>query len=231
MQLHTPAAQSQLHDSHVQFSQQQPPLRAAFVFGVVLFMPLMTNHPPEPYSENMENSQPIAQLIATQEKFLAFLTKRVESREVAEDILQSAFVRGIESAAELREGENAVAWFYRILRNAVIDHYRKRGATARALDTWGREFAAAETPAEATRAEICECLGGLIEGLKPEYRDALHIVDLDEGTLRDLSSHAHITEGNAAVRIHRARTALRSALVQCCGACAEHGCLQCQCRH
>ncbi|MBI4910066.1 MAG: sigma-70 family RNA polymerase sigma factor [Acidobacteria bacterium] len=187
----------------------------------------MTKRPQKPYSGVMENSAVMEQLVESHRKFLAFLEKRVESREVAEDILQAAFVRGLESGAELREEENAVAWFYRILRNAVIDHYRQRGASARALETWGREFA--ERPEADVRGEICGCLGGLIDGLKAEYREALQVVDLGEGSLRELAERASITEGNAAVRVHRARAALRAAMVKCCGTCAEHGCVECGC--
>jgi RNA polymerase sigma-70 factor (ECF subfamily) len=63
----------------------------------------------------------------------------VGSREAAEDILQEAFVRGMGRADALREDESAVAWFYRLLRNAVVDHYRRRGAEERALARFAAE--------------------------------------------------------------------------------------------
>src|SRR4249920_3664113 len=81
----------------------------------------------------------IQRLVDSHRQFLSFLQRRVESREVAEDILQSAFVRGLERGAEVRDEESAVAWFYRVLRNATIDHYRHRGSTDRALEGWARE--------------------------------------------------------------------------------------------
>src|SRR5215510_12339488 len=86
----------------------------------------------------------IQRLADSHRQFLSFLEKRVESRAVAEDILQTAFVRGLERGAEVRDEESVVAWFYRVLRNAVIDHYRHRASTERALEGWGREFAAQE---------------------------------------------------------------------------------------
>ena len=45
--------------------------------------------------------------------------------------------------------------------------------------------------------------------LKPEYRDALRVVDLEDGKLSDLAEQSGITAENAAVRVHRARKALR----------------------
>ena len=83
----------------------------------------------EPESMNSLSPAAIQRLVDSHRQFLAFLQTRVESRAAAEDILQSAFVRGLERGADVRDEESAVAWFYRILRNAVIDHYRHRAAT------------------------------------------------------------------------------------------------------
>jgi RNA polymerase sigma-70 factor (ECF subfamily) len=162
-------------------------------------------------------------------QFLSFLEKRVESRAVAEDILQSAFVRGLERGGEIRDEESVVAWFYRVLRNAVIDHYRRWSSTERAYEEWGKEFRSIEAPTAELRREICQCVTALIETLKPEYRDALRVIDLEEGGLNDLAEKTGITSGNAALRVHRAREALRKQVRTACGSCAEHGCLDCHC--
>lgn len=170
----------------------------------------------------------IAQLVKGHREFLAFLERRVESRAVAEDILQTAFARGLERGGDVKD-EKVVAWFYRVLRNAVIDHYRQRSSIARAMETWGREFPDVQEPEAELRQEICQCVSGLLETLKPEYREALRIVDLEEGKLKDLAQQSGITADNAAVRVHRARAALRRRIEQACGTCSVHGCLDCSC--
>ena len=170
----------------------------------------------------------IAQLVKGHREFLAFLERRVESRAVAEDILQTAFTRGLERGGDVKD-EKVVAWFYRVLRNAVIDHYRQRSTTARAMEAWGREFPDVQEPEAELRQEICRCVSGLLETLKPEYREALRIVDLQEGKLKDLAQQSGITAENAAVRVHRARAALRRRIEQACGTCSVHGCLDCSC--
>ncbi len=183
-----------------------------------------------PKSPTSLNPEAIQRLVDHHRQFLSFLQTRVESRAAAEDILQSAFVKGLERGAEVRDEESAVAWFYRVLRNAVIDHYRRRASRERAMENWGKEFVAHETPEAELKDEICQCVSGLLETLKPEYRDALQIVDVDEGSLNDLAKQAGITSGNAAVRVHRAREALRKQVRVVCGSCAEHGCLDCHCK-
>lgn len=94
-------------------------------------------------------------LVDHHRRFLDFLQRRVGSREAAEEVLQAAFVKGLERGGELREMEGASV------------------------------------------AEAAARLG--------------------------------ITPGNAAVRVHRARQALKQRLEAACGTCTEHGCLDCSC--
>jgi RNA polymerase sigma-70 factor (ECF subfamily) len=169
-------------------------------------------------------------LIANHDRFLAFLQRRVQSRAVAEDILQEAFVRGIDRARSLRAGESAVAWFYRLLRNALIDHKRRAGAEQRALASFADESTTAGDAVDPElHAAICACLTELVDTLKPEYAEALRQVDLGNSAVPDFATQAGITTGNAGVRLHRARQALRRRVEQSCGTCAQHGCWQCEC--
>jgi DNA-directed RNA polymerase specialized sigma24 family protein len=77
---------------------------------------------------------------------------------------------------------------------------------------------------------VCACVMSLLETLKPEYQTALRRVELDGASVRSYAEEAGITPGNAGVRLHRAREALRNQVVRCCGACLEHGCFDCGCK-
>jgi RNA polymerase sigma factor (sigma-70 family) len=184
----------------------------------------------ESHGQETLSPEAVQRLVENHRQFLGFLEKRVESRAAAEDILQDAFVRGIERGGELRGDESVVAWFYRILRNAVIDHYRRRGTAGRAMESFARELEHTSAPHGALQSEICACVLDLLESLKPEYQDALRTVDIGEGSMEDLAARANISAGNAAVRVHRAREALRQRVRTACGTCAEHGCLDCHCK-
>lgn len=162
-------------------------------------------------------------------EFLNFVQKRVHSRSVAEDILQAAFVKGIEKGDAIRDTDNVVAWFYRLLRNAVIDHYRRSAGSDRALEQWVRELEASDIPQAFEKDEVCRCVTRLLDELKPEYKEALTVVDLGEGNLRDLAERNGISENNAGVRVHRARQALLKQVKLTCGVCATHGCVDCRC--
>ena len=172
----------------------------------------------------------VARLLANHRRFLDFLTARVGRREDAEEILQDAFVRGLQKAGEIRDDERAVAWFYRLLRNAVIDHYRRAAAGRKALEAKGREAPEVD-PGFAADLErtICACVNDLVPLLKPEYADLIRRVDLGGATVTSVADEIGISPGNARVRLHRARAALRDELERSCRTCATHGCVDCTC--
>jgi RNA polymerase sigma-70 factor, ECF subfamily len=176
------------------------------------------------------SAEALHRLLGNQRIFVAFVEKHVHTREIAEDIVQNAFLRALERGGALEKEESVVAWFYRMLRNAVIDHYRTHASNERALESWAAEFERNTVLPEPLKNEVCHCVGALFAGLKPEYRDALEQVDLEGGSLRDLAERAGISENNAAVRIHRARRALLNEVQMTCNACAKHGCLDCDCK-
>jgi RNA polymerase sigma factor (sigma-70 family) len=171
----------------------------------------------------------VEDLLPHRRQFLKFVEKRVNSAATAEDILQAAYIRAMEQSSRLRSDESAVAWFYRILRNAVIDHYRHRAAEDRALDRWAQDLTE-EAPSDPQTVEIvCECINSVLLTLKPAYSQIIREVDLAEKSLESFAQGAGIKAGNAAVRVHRARQALKKQLIQVCGICAKRACANCTC--
>lgn len=169
-------------------------------------------------------------LLANKQRLLAFLTRRVGSAELADEILQDAFVKGVEKGHTLRENESALAWCYRLLRNAVIDRHRRLTTERDALARLAQELST--TPVDADlENEVCTCMNGLVPTLKPEYAEILRRVDLGQSRVDAVAAELGITANNAGVRLHRARQALRQRLEQMCGMCAHHGCLNCTCGH
>ena len=171
-------------------------------------------------------------LVDNHTRFLAFLERRVGSRDVAEDILQEAFVRSLDRVDTIRKADSAVAWFYRVLRNAITDHFRRQEVRDRALNQVSAEAGEeAATADEELEAVVCACVMDLVDTLKPEYAAAVRKVDLEGMSVRGFAEESGITPSNAGVRLHRAREALRRQLARACGTCVTHGCFDCQCRN
>jgi RNA polymerase sigma-70 factor (ECF subfamily) len=178
-----------------------------------------------------ETPEVLQVLLDNHARFLAFLERRVGSRDEAEDILQEAFVRSLDHASDLRSSTSATAWFYRVLRNAIADHYRRQDSRGRALDRLAAETEHSDTRDAQLETVVCDCVLSLVETLKPEYGAALRRVDLDGLSVRAFAAEAGVTPGNAGVRLHRAREALGRQLARSCGTCLTHGCLDCRCGH
>lgn len=100
----------------------------------------------------------IQRLVDGRKQFLSFLEKRVQSKAAAEDILQAAFVRSLEKGGGVRDEESVVAWFYRVLRNAIIDYYRQRGTAERISEELVGQLKDRQEPDELFKGEIRQCL-------------------------------------------------------------------------
>jgi len=176
---------------------------------------------------NTEDNGVLGRIMAQHAKFLSFLSSRVDPA-TAEDILQSAYIKAMEHAGEIRKDESIVAWFYRILRNAITDSYRRQSARTKAQDHFAAEAPTSYEPE--LEHTVCACIGDVIQNLKGEYREAIQQVDLDGISVQAFAASQGTSANNASVRLHRARKDLARKLTSVCGACAEHKCLDCTCR-
>jgi RNA polymerase sigma-70 factor (ECF subfamily) len=79
------------------------------------------------------------------------------------------------------------------------------------------------------QAEICACVSRLAATLKPEYAEALQAIEIAGTPVKTFAAQKGLSPSNAAVRVFRAREALKKRVSESCGTCAEHGCANCTC--
>lgn len=180
-------------------------------------------------AERPRKSGVAATLVSNHRSFLTFLNRRVGSCSLAEDLLHDAFVKALGRLDELRQGESAVAWFYRILRNTVVDHFRRQGARERMVERAARESEQIAAPDTGTKKSICPCIKRIASTLKPEYAEALRRIEVDGLSVQQFARENGITANNAAVRVFRARDALRKRVMASCSTATAYGCLNCTC--
>ena len=165
-------------------------------------------------------------LLAHRHVFKAFLTSRVGNEADAEDLLQNGLVKAMERSGEIKDGEKAVAWFYQLLRNVLIDHVRSRSAAAKRDDAWASNSATLADDEEAER-QICACFEKMLPKLKPAQAELIRRVELKGEPVAKVAIALGMTANNASVTLHRARAELRTKLMDFCGDCA---CLDnCEC--
>ena len=172
----------------------------------------------------------LATLLDNHRAFLRYLERKVGDRALAEDIVQDAFIKVIDRPVQAPADEGIVPWFYRLLRNAAIDQFRRRGAASRAFESFAQELERHAEPEGEMATEICACVGRLVTTLKPEYADALQAIDMHGTAVKAYAGQKGLSTSNAGVRVFRAREALKKRVSESCGTCAEHGCRNCTCQ-
>jgi RNA polymerase sigma-70 factor (ECF subfamily) len=174
-------------------------------------------------AEELTARRVVAAIEAERARYVDFLRRRVGPD--AEDVYQQSLLKAIERAGAVRDPAQATAWFWRVVRNAVADHHAARvSRDARHAALGASEEA---TPDEAAAA--CACALGLLPKLPPAYGEMLQRVDVDDERVVDVARDLGISADNAAVRLHRARKALRERLQGCCKASSMRACFECTC--
>jgi DNA-directed RNA polymerase specialized sigma24 family protein len=170
---------------------------------------------------------PFDALIEHRARFLSFVRSRMSDRDAAEDLLQQAFARVVERPDEVPAG-HAVPWFYRVLRNAVIDRHRRVAADQRARDGWERDPTRdAQAPPP---GRLCGCTRSALASLNERYVRIIEAVDVRGQAVVDVARAEGLTPGNAYVRLHRARRLLGERLRAICRHCADTACVDCHCK-
>ena len=183
-------------------------------------------------SSSIANSV-IQRLAENRSLFEIFLHRRVQDDFTVQDLLQQSFVKAIQQQHSLTNEESVVPWFYRILRNTVIDYYRSHASENTHRNDFLKQSRVLDDDQVPSLDEIkpiiCTCLDGVLSALRPGYADLIRRVDLSGESLTEVALNLQITPNNATVRLHRARQALRTSLENSCGVCSKHGCLNCTC--
>jgi len=153
------------------------------------------------------------------EGLLGFISRRVPSRETAEDILQDVMLRIHRSADGVERAEAVGAWVHAIARNAIADHYRRtsvRRELAPGSEIDSEAVSEPEPDAPEVRGELAACVSPLLRRLSPSFREALALTELEGLTQEEAAARVGLSLSGMKSRVQRARRQLKQVLVQCC---------------
>ncbi len=190
----------------------------------------MTGEPP--FDGALKELDPLVETALTENHraFRRFLARRLGSEHDVDDVLQNFYLAAISKANAIQNDESIVAWLYRVLGSTLADHYRSRERRSRNEAAFAREQEIqTEAPDTDLHAMVCQCLYTLLPTLRPEYAELVWRVDLLAEPRKTVARHLGLKTNNLGVRLHRARRALRRALLLSCETCPEHGFLDCAC--
>jgi RNA polymerase sigma-70 factor (ECF subfamily) len=169
-----------------------------------------------------------AALTENRRAFLRFLTRRLGSADTAEEVLQQFYLRAVSKAFHLRKRESIHMWLYRLLSTVLADYARREATRRRQENAYARQQVLTQEEPELERT-VCTCLYTLLPTLQPKYANLLRRLDLLGEPRQEVAAALGVTVNNITVRLHRARQALKRALLLSCTTCPEHGFLRCAC--
>jgi RNA polymerase sigma-70 factor, ECF subfamily len=149
----------------------------------------------------------------------SILTRLVGATD-AEDLTQEVFVKVGQALPSFRGESKVSTWIYRIATNTAFDRLRSPSFQRAAQAPLEVLALATEEPPgideDLARKEMNECIRRYIDNLPPPYRSAV-VLSEDEGlTNQQIADVLGISLDTVKIRLHRARSRLRSELGSGC---------------
>lgn len=164
--------------------------------------------------------------------FLRFLTRRMGTTDMAEEVLHEFYLRALSKSSEIKKRDSVLSWLYRVLNSALADYHRVNRTRQHGEAEYTRLQPTFLNEFTLDPEAVCECFYRLIPTLRPEYAEVLQRIDLSGKSRANVAEDLGITLNLVRVRLHRARQALKHALLASCkDCCPEHGYMNCECAH
>jgi RNA polymerase sigma-70 factor (ECF subfamily) len=158
-----------------------------------------------------------------------FVLRQLRNVSAAEEVVQDAFVRVVQSAAEFRHAARFSTWLYTIARNLCVDHARKRalrrhpsldepeyapdGDALDRLDLGERTAdAGANVERSAVSGEIRERVVAALYGLPDEQREVFLMREVGSLPFKDIAEIVGVPENTVKSRMRYALEHLQAAL-------------------
>src|SRR5215472_1703311 len=164
-----------------------------------------------------------------------FVAIRVRDRSVAEDLVQETFLAAIKARESFGGRSSERAWLFGILRNKLVDYYRRQGreipmadlevpfpeeqgafgSSGLGKDGWVHSSApkAWETPEEVlVDKEFQEVLKRCLSRLPEKVAQAFLLREIDGVSSEEICKDLGVSPNNLWVMLHRARMGLRKCL-------------------
>lgn len=134
---------------------------------------------------------------------------------MAEDVLQTTYVKVLSGAAQYRSESSFRTWLFSVIRLTALEHARRARSRVEGMRRWGREVsrpAAAEPDDRVVRDELTARLRAALSELPGRQREVLHLVFYQGLTIAEAATVMGISLGTARTHYERGKRGLRSLL-------------------
>jgi RNA polymerase sigma-70 factor (ECF subfamily) len=141
-----------------------------------------------------------------------YLRHRMSDPHEADDLLQEVFLKVLRQGSRFCSVENARAWLFQVVRNALADKLR----VSREHAPLPEELASPYIEASSRVDDLAQCLPRALADLSEADRLAITLCDLEGQSQKALAERLGISLPGAKSRIQRARARLQQRLVRAC---------------
>lgn len=149
-------------------------------------------------------------------ELVRFVGARVREPAAADDIVHDVLVRAFEQLSGPSPPDHLDAWLYRVTRNAIVDHYRRRQPERLADDFEPAAELAVSPDDPSAERNLAACLAPLLGTLPDAYRRALTLAEVEALPQAEIARREGLSLSGAKSRVQRARQKLRAAVLACC---------------
>ena len=154
-----------------------------------------------------------------------FALKLTADEDDAQDLVQDTCLKAYRFINSFEPGTYAKAWLFRILKNNFINDYRKKSRGPSKVEfEWveqsisGEDEAAepayfADLQAETVNDMLGDEITAALQSLPVDFRMIIILCDLEEFSYEEMAKILDIPIGTVRSRLHRARTLLKTKLV------------------
>ncbi len=157
-----------------------------------------------------------------------FALRQLGAPQVAEDVVQEAFVRVVQNATEFKHEARFTTWVYTITRNLCIDQLRKRALRRHASLDESRDTGEGEGPTlgeqtadsrasverEATGTELKQRIAKAVEALPDEQREVFLMREVSNLPFKEIAEITGVPENTVKSRMRYALERLQQALCE-----------------
>lgn len=164
------------------------------------------------------------------QQLMGFLLKRLPNRDVAEDTLQSIWLKFISAQkSNFDSTRNFASWLYTAASRLVIDHYRRKTSHALSLDSL-LEGKSGEGYERITEDEFCEdtreqtplenvlkrerhdMVHASLGTLSPRHRTFIHLKDFEDSSYSEVALASECPIGTVRSGLYNARAKIKADL-------------------
>ncbi len=168
---------------------------------------------------NTESFEPL--VMKYQARVFALARRYARREDEVEDIVQTVFLKAYSKLSSYRGDAPFDHWLMRTATYTCYDflrkHQRNREWTASDLsdeeNDWFENIGE-ESSAETDREAASALVNKLLDGLNPEDRHIITLLELERQTIKEIAELTGLTEANVKVKAHRARGKMREALAR-----------------